>query len=182
LLESVVRGAALHAERVIVVGQRSAHAEADGFRDVIWTREDPPGGGPVAAVAAALAVVDTEIVLLLAGDAPNGPDAAPALLDALAADPTAAAAIIVDSDGRSQFLCGAYRAAVLRARLDDLAEVRRAPAVRPGAERSTHAPALLHGAAMRDLVVGLVLVHVPDRWGSADDIDTRADADRLGFT
>lgn len=43
-------------------------------RAVIWTREAPPGGGPVAGIAAGLAVLPVEVdqVLVLAGDIPHG--------------------------------------------------------------------------------------------------------------
>ena len=37
---------------------------------VRWTREDPPGGGPVAGLAAALTVVDSPVTVLLGGDMP----------------------------------------------------------------------------------------------------------------
>src|SRR3954462_6239516 len=52
------------AERGIVVGPRRP-----GF-DVVWTREPVPGTGPVAALAAGLAVVpgDVETVAVLAAD------------------------------------------------------------------------------------------------------------------
>ncbi|MEV6626824.1 nucleotidyltransferase family protein, partial [Amycolatopsis sp. NPDC051114] len=55
------------AERVIVVGPRRP-----GF-DVVWTREPVPGTGPVAALAAGLAVVpdDVEAVAVLAADLPG---------------------------------------------------------------------------------------------------------------
>jgi len=182
LLDSVLRGAAMHAERVVVVGPLSEREESGRAPEVIRTIEDPPGGGPVAAVAAALAVIDAEIVLLLAGDAPNGPDAAPALLDVLRADDAAAAAILVDPGGRPQMLCGAYRTAMVRSRLDDLARERGTHAVAEGDDHAPRTLPPLHGAAMRDLVAGLVIVQVSDEWHAAEDVDTRADADRLGFT
>lgn len=181
LLGSVLRGAAQHAGRVVAVGPQRDRADAEGGPDITWTTEDPVGGGPAAAVTAALHIVDAEIVLLLAGDAPDGPDAAPALLHALTEHPSADAVIVVDSHDRPQMLCGAYRSASLRRRLDDLARLRQAAGVASSPDGPADA-ALLRGASMRDVIEGLVIVHVVDRWGAADDVDTPADADRLGFT
>ena len=46
-------------------------------RPITVTREDPPGGGPAAGIAAGLAAVSTPLVAVLAGDMPF---AVPALL------------------------------------------------------------------------------------------------------
>src|SRR5262245_8227421 len=51
------------ADPVIVVGPERA-----GLPKVVWTREIPPGGGPVAALAAGLALVRRPLVAVLAGD------------------------------------------------------------------------------------------------------------------
>ena len=53
---------------VVVVGP-----PRDCGRAVTWTREDPPGGGPLAGVAAGVDVVQTEIVAVVAGDMPFRP-------------------------------------------------------------------------------------------------------------
>ena len=50
---------------VVVVGP-----ERPTVRAVIFTRESPPGGGPVAALAAGLPLVDGRLVALLAADLP----------------------------------------------------------------------------------------------------------------
>uniref|UniRef100_UPI00055F84E1 molybdenum cofactor guanylyltransferase n=1 Tax=Kitasatospora sp. MBT63 TaxID=1444768 RepID=UPI00055F84E1 len=63
LLDRVV-AACEGADRIVVVGPQRATA---GVR---WAREEPPGGGPVAAVAAGLAQVTADRVLLLAADLP----------------------------------------------------------------------------------------------------------------
>jgi molybdopterin-guanine dinucleotide biosynthesis protein A len=166
LLGAVLEGVARWADDIVAVGPHSGRAGTEDIPNITWTCEEPPGGGPVAALAAALAIVDTEIVLLLAGDAPNGPDAAPTLLDALDAQPSADAGIVVDSRGRLQTLCASYRVIPVRRRLAELAEIR---------------GGVLAGAAMRDLVDGLALIEVPDAWGATHDIDTPGDADRLGY-
>jgi molybdopterin-guanine dinucleotide biosynthesis protein A len=64
LLDRVL-AAVSDAERTIVVGPRRATS-----RPVIWCRESPAGGGPVAAVAAGCAHASAETVLLVACDLP----------------------------------------------------------------------------------------------------------------
>jgi molybdopterin-guanine dinucleotide biosynthesis protein A len=79
LLVHVCRAAmGVGADPVVVVGPRQ---QVELVRDraveqLTWTREEPPGGGPVAGLAAGLAAIeaagaDLELVLLLAGDAPR---------------------------------------------------------------------------------------------------------------
>ncbi|MFJ2086753.1 molybdenum cofactor guanylyltransferase [Micromonospora chokoriensis] len=113
-------------------------------------REDPPGGGPVAAAAAGLAVLDpdTTLVALLAADLPllTRP-AIGELLDHLTqVEPQPDGACFVDGDGRRQSLCGVWRVSALRAGLDRLA-----------AERGGS----LSGAPVRALLAGLVTREVP---------------------
>jgi molybdopterin-guanine dinucleotide biosynthesis protein A len=129
----------------VVVGP----AAADLPRDVVVTRERPPGGGPVAAAAAGMTLVgaDVDSVALLAADLPLlTPDAIRALRRTLAADSTDGACY-VDESGRLQLLCGVWQAAAVRRALARLA-----------AERG----ATLTGASMRSLVSGLAVV--PVRW------------------
>ncbi|WP_245984122.1 NTP transferase domain-containing protein [Streptomyces tateyamensis] len=134
------------AGQVVVVGPGSGGA-------VRWTREQPPGGGPVAAVAAGLAVegVTAPVLLLLAADLPflDRPT-----LDRLAAAVTGEvqAAVLVDAAGRAQPLAGAYRRDALCAALAALGE--------PG------------GQPLRRLVGGLRTVELPDPQRVAVDCDT----------
>ncbi|MEU3362712.1 NTP transferase domain-containing protein [Streptomyces pseudogriseolus] len=86
-------------------------------RPVTWAREDPPGGGPVAALDAGLRHVTAEHVVLLSADLPflDGRTVG-ALLDALrrgAAD----GVLLTDADGRDQPLVAAYRTPSLRREL-----------------------------------------------------------------
>lgn len=102
---------------VVVVG-----APQDVGRDVVWTREDPPLGGPFAAVAAGVAAgVDvhppTDVVVVLAGDQPFAGAAVPALLDVLTTRPDVEGALASGPDGRPQPLLAAYRLAAVRDRL-----------------------------------------------------------------
>ena len=74
-------------------------------------REQPPGGGPVAAVAAGLQAVDTEVVVVLAGDLPF---VTAHLVGQLRERLTGDGVLVVDDTGRDQYLLGAWRAAILR--------------------------------------------------------------------
>jgi len=100
------------ASRLVVVGPRPAGFPAR----TVTTCESPPGGGPVAAVAAGMAHVIAPTVAVLAVDLPFvTAEAVTALREALG---TASGAIPVDDDGRDQPLCSVWRSAALRAALD----------------------------------------------------------------
>lgn len=84
-------------------------------RAVQWTREDPPGGGPVAGIDAGLARVGTPYVVLLAGDLPFGAVGVQPLVAALRAAPAATDGVrALDGAGEEQPLLAAYRTARLR--------------------------------------------------------------------
>ncbi|MCI0383565.1 NTP transferase domain-containing protein [Streptomyces sp. CNQ085] len=127
LLDRVLDACA-DAARTVVVGPRRPTA-----RPVDWTREEPPGGGPLAALDAGLRRTGSETVLVLSADLPFLTSATVrVLLDALCAahgagpgpedpdGPTGPDGAIVD-DGRAQPLLGAYRAESLRRELALLA-------------------------------------------------------------
>ncbi|MFI9238982.1 NTP transferase domain-containing protein [Streptomyces sp. NPDC053079] len=105
LLDRVL-GACGGAARTVVVGPRRPTV-----RPVIWAREEPPGGGPLAGLAAGLRHVRAERVLVLSADLPFlGEDAVRALLAGLeGAGAGAEGVVVVDGDGREQPLVGAYR-------------------------------------------------------------------------
>ena len=183
LLDTVIRGVQEHLRAhgcgadIVVVGPRPSSASPDGGPvDVVFTREQPPGSGPLAAVAAGLERIDPgevsdPFVIVLAGDAPAAPAAMPLLLAGLSGHESSGhelrahphdAAMLVDADDRLQALCAAYRLRPLRDALDDLGE--------------------LDGRAMHDVLAGLSISQVPDTLEAADDIDTPDDARRRGFT
>lgn len=64
LLDRVLR-ATVTADLTVVVGPERAV-----LRPVVWARENPVGGGPAAALAAGLAHVRADLVVLLAADLP----------------------------------------------------------------------------------------------------------------
>ncbi|MDP9844555.1 molybdenum cofactor guanylyltransferase [Streptosporangium lutulentum] len=120
LIETVAAAVA-DAERLIVVGPIRP-----GLPHAIFRREDPPGGGPVPALRAGLAEVSAPWVALLAADLPFlTAEHVSALLEAAGGggpgdggpggDPVEAAtgAVLVDDDGREQWLAGVWRTASL---------------------------------------------------------------------
>jgi molybdopterin-guanine dinucleotide biosynthesis protein A len=79
---------------------------------VLLVREEPPGGGPVPALAAGLAAVgDTGVVAVLAADLPF---VTTDLLTALRERLTGDGVLVVDDTGRDQLLLGVWRTALLR--------------------------------------------------------------------
>jgi molybdopterin-guanine dinucleotide biosynthesis protein A len=82
-------------------------------RPVTWVREDPIGGGPVAALAAALPLLQSSSVVVLAADLPFITVAAVNHL--VSASNTAVTTLAVDGDGHDQPLIACYDTAALRA-------------------------------------------------------------------
>lgn len=124
--------------------------------EVIWARESPAFGGPVAAIAAGLAHVDHDEVCILAADIPRAVDA----IDLLRRHPSVDVdgVCLADATGAAQWLVGRYRTAALRDSLDAL----------PDAGRD---------ASIRSLVAGLRLDLV-DAADLAADVDTWDDLER----
>ncbi|NES16387.1 MULTISPECIES: molybdenum cofactor guanylyltransferase [Micromonospora] len=137
-----VLAAVADAEPRLVVGP--AGPVPDGVR---VTREEPPGGGPVAATAAGLALLDpgTPTVALLAADLPLLTPAAVVDLRRALDGSTADGACYVDDDGRRQQLCGVWRVAALRAAVERLA------AERDGSVDGAPVRRLLAGLAVREV-------------------------------
>jgi molybdopterin-guanine dinucleotide biosynthesis protein A len=120
-----VLAAVAGADQRIVVGPATLPVPAGVAR----VSEQPPGGGPVAALAAGLPLVDQPAVALLAADLPFlDQPAVDQLLGALARDEGALAGpaatpstvdgvVFVDESGRRQTLCGVWWAESLRAAL-----------------------------------------------------------------
>ncbi|MFE2183193.1 NTP transferase domain-containing protein [Streptomyces sp. NPDC059455] len=95
------------AGRTVVVGPRRPTA-----RPVRWAREEPPGGGPVAAVDAGIRQTTAPVVLVLSADLPFlTHETVETLLTGLQG---AEGAVLIDPDGREQPLVAAYRAEPLR--------------------------------------------------------------------
>ncbi|MFH8625704.1 NTP transferase domain-containing protein [Streptomyces vietnamensis] len=94
-------------------------------RPVRWTREDPPGGGPLAALGAGVRETGADVLLVLSADLPFlDRDTVRRLLEALDADSGTEAALLTDAEGRDQPLVAAYRRTPLLRELVLVAERR----------------------------------------------------------
>jgi molybdopterin-guanine dinucleotide biosynthesis protein A len=117
-------------------------------RRVAWTRENPPGGGPLAAIAAGMEHVATELVAVLAGDMPYAGRAVGALVEALHAAPDEVeAAVGTDDDGVANPLLAVYRTRAVQTLLPDPAHGLPAKTLL----RLTHVTVTVAGAASRDV-------------------------------
>jgi hypothetical protein len=86
----------------------------------VFVRESPPGGGPVPALRTGLAPVTASWIALLAADLPFlRREHIARLLGAATplGGAVSAGAVLVDAEGREQWLAGVWRAEVLRAAL-----------------------------------------------------------------
>jgi molybdopterin-guanine dinucleotide biosynthesis protein A len=159
LLDRVIEAChAAGAVSVTVVGP-----ERPTRRPVHRRREEPPGGGPVAAIAAALPVGSAPWVAVLAADLPfvdaeviHSLCTTLRAADAAAVPAAADGALLLDPDGREQWLAAVYRRAALEARLTDVD------------------PA---GMSLRRLVTGLRLLPVAAAAGTVLDCDTWEDVE-----
>ena len=140
-----------HVAVVVVVGD-----EVRTSRPVTFTREDPRGGGPAAALLAGLRAFPHAPgrVVVLAGDLPRvTKDTVDRLATALEDDVDGA--VLVDRGGRAQYLCASYRVAALLA------------AAPPYGEE--------HGLPMHRLLAALRLAEVAAVGDEAVDVDTWVD-------
>lgn len=133
-------------------------AVADDPR-VQWVREDPPFGGPVSGIAAALPLIETTEVLVLATDLPRADEAVSFLLETAAFAAYGDGLCLADESGRPQWLTGLYRTAALRRAAQALP--------RDGAGASVHA-----------LLADLEIATVRAPAGVVRDIDTWEDLDK----
>jgi molybdopterin-guanine dinucleotide biosynthesis protein A len=127
------------------------------------TREEPPGGGPVAAAAAGLALVPETVAYtaLLAADLPLLTGEAIDVLRLTMESAPMEGAVYRDAEGHLQVLCGVWRTAALRSAINRLA-----------ADRGD-----LHGAPVRELLAHLRVAEVswrrpgPPPWFDCDTDD-----------
>ncbi len=113
LFETAVRAAhEAGARRTVAVGP-----ERPASFPVLFVREDPPGGGPVAAIAEGLRHVREEIVVILAADMPLITSRE---VRSLIREMNDDGAVLVDEDGVLQPLAAAYRRDALQAAIDAL--------------------------------------------------------------
>ncbi|MDV9196018.1 NTP transferase domain-containing protein, partial [Streptomyces sp. Wh19] len=115
LLDRVLAACADASTTVVVGGRRST------VRPVIWTHEEPRGGGPLAALDAGIRRTTEERVLVLSADLPFLGAETVATLLAAAGEGQRDGALCTDQEGRDQPLVAVYRAEPLRRELALLA-------------------------------------------------------------
>ncbi len=134
--------------------------EVPGADALTWVREDPPFGGPAAAIVAALASWDEAAptwTYVLACDLPGVAGAVARLTDAFPLLPGDTDGVcLADAASRPQWLTGLYRTAALR----------EAAAALP--DRGTDAP-------VRALMDGLALAVIAAPADQTEDVDTWED-------
>lgn len=156
LLRHSVDAALELAAHVVVVGP----APADLPAGVVVAREDPPFGGPYAAVVAGLDALDERaaLVLVLAGDLVDPAPLLPRLLAAVERTDEkgrpAEAAVALDAEDRRQPLFAAYRVDALLGGISGVDAYHR---------------------AAYDLLDGLHVVTVEDLGRHSRDVDSPAD-------
>lgn len=143
------------ASRLVVVGPSGL---AGTPSRAVVVREDPPFGGPAAALGAGVSALGAgaSYVAVVAGDVPRAAAAVPLLLAAVSGGD---GVIARQPDGRRQPLLAVYRTAALRAAVDAMSP--------------------LTGLAVHRLISGLDLIELdlPDDFIA--DIDTPEDLERL---
>ena len=151
-LLDLVLDAARDARTRVVVGDVAAPA------GVLVTREDPPGTGPAAGLAAGLGVIDDPApwTLVLACDLPDATGVVPSLLEAAArADADTDGCCAAGRDGSLQWLLGLYRT--------------------PALHRAVAAYGDPRNRSVRGMLASLALAPVTADGGLTDDLDTWAD-------
>jgi molybdenum cofactor guanylyltransferase len=101
-------------DELMQAGQQAASADGD---PIAFTSEHPPGAGPVPALRAGLELVTQPRIILLAADLPflRASHVRALLASAVGA---AAGSMLVDGQGRPQWLASCWRTAALRTALE----------------------------------------------------------------
>lgn len=145
--------------RVVLVGEGPAVARVG----VGIGREEPAFGGPLAALGAGLAMLadgdgDGDEILVLACDLPRAAELVPLLTGAATPDDSDGV-VVLDGEGRHQWLAARYRTATLREAVDAVAS----------------AEGALTGLPLRVALGRLRLTPVADPTGASRDVDTPQD-------
>ncbi|MBL1083189.1 molybdenum cofactor guanylyltransferase [Streptomyces actinomycinicus] len=146
LLDRVLAACAGARTTVVVAAPRPT------ARPVRWAHEEPPGGGPVAALEAGLRLTTTAHTVVLSADLPFLRQGTLQRLLTTLQDTGCEGVLLTDAEGRDQPLVAAYRTAALRRELTALA------AAHDG----------LTGLPLRRLTGTLRLTRVPDPLASFD--------------
>jgi molybdopterin-guanine dinucleotide biosynthesis protein A len=158
LLDRVIEACA-EAREVVCVGPRRVTR-----RPVRWTREDPPGAGPVAALAAgleSLGETGRPHVVVLAADLPF---LTASVVHSLWMNiATHDGAVLTDREGKAQWLAACYSRSALTTAIARLAQQHGGTA----------------GLSLKRLLADFDLAQVPDVAGTAFDCDTWEDVDHV---
>lgn len=115
------------ARTIVVVGPMRPITDQLGVPAIRWTREQPPGTGPLAGIAAGLTLCDAPTVVVLAGDMPLVTAEVVSQLVASCQTSDHGAAVLTDASGRPQPLAGAYDTDVLGQALENIGDPRNRP-------------------------------------------------------
>ncbi len=137
---------------------------------VAWVREDPPFGGPAAAVVAALdawpAEADPAWTLVLACDLPGVGEAVPRLVNDIPLLPADTDGVCLgDTSSRPQWLTGVYRTRALR----------QAASALPGRGRDLPVRAIADELAIAVVAAPEHLTRDVDTWEDLNEARARAD-------
>ena len=141
----------LPAGPIVIVGPQFDQSA----RTALFAQENPPGGGPVAAIHAGLMGVSTEFVAIIATDMPF---AAEVISSLIARTCLSDALLPLDESKQAQLLCGLYRSDSLREAI-----------VRLGNPANKSMRALIAGLTIETLVIN------PHSTTKLLDIDTQTD-------
>ncbi len=153
------------AENIVVVGPDDGGLDSGLASRVRRTREDPPFGGPAAAVVAGMGSLPpsgARHILVLACDMPRIAQAVDELLAAARGNPSCS--FVARDSGRDQLLAGLY----LRTELAQ-------------AISQTDAASGARNLSMRALLATVNFRPVPVTPGATHDVDTWPDAQALGI-
>lgn len=148
-------------DKIIVVTPRE---DLELGENVLRCSEEPPLGGPVAGIDAAMNLCSADYVAVIAVDAPYSARALAPLTEKLLQHPQASAAAI-DSEGFLQPLCAVWK------RVDLLQALRSVAAAAGGSVRDQSVRAVLRSAPGEVLPVPAT--------GVEQDVDTPADLDAI---
>jgi molybdopterin-guanine dinucleotide biosynthesis protein A len=149
LLDHVLVAVSAASNRIVVGPSRH------GLGEPIFVSEQPPGSGPVAAIAAAIDQLQQPLVAVLAADLPFIRGELDQFRAALEVTPGKDAAILVDTNGRLNYLASMWRTSSLRRVVSELGD-----------------PA---GLPVRALYESADTINIPDFDALGADVDTPND-------
>jgi molybdopterin-guanine dinucleotide biosynthesis protein A len=149
LLDHVLVGVSAASNRIVVGPVRR------GLGEPTFVQEEPVGSGPVAAIAAAIDRVEQPLVAMLAADLPFIRSELDQLRVVVEISPDKDAAVLVDTNGRLNYLASMWRTSSLRRVIAELGDP--------------------IGLPVRALYESVATINVPDFDAHGADVDTPND-------